>query len=197
MKKLKDILLNPLKTTFYLASACGISTLISVGFILIWGNDGLNSLMNFPLTKGFLHANFEHFFSNIIITSILLLFPINRNYDFKKLFFITAILSTITLFFDVLCNQPSIGISTTGYFLLARVCWSPRKWWGYVLFFMIISGDLNHVMDFSSKISHHSHLVGGLIGILSMTKGFKFKTFLEPNPVNNSHSNNEPILEIN
>ena len=89
MKKLKDILLNPLKTTFYLSTAIGISSLISTGFILIWGNDGLNWLIYFPLTKGFLHADFEHFYYNIIIIFFLLLFPINRNYDFKKLFWLT------------------------------------------------------------------------------------------------------------
>ena len=197
MKKIKDILLNPLKTTFYLASACGISTIISVGFILIWGDDGLNWLGHFPLTKGFLHADFEHFYSNILIISILLLFPINRNYDFKKLFFITAILSTIGLFFDVLWDEPAIGISGTLTFLLARVCWSPRKWWGYALFFLLIYHDLNQVMDFSDDLSQHNHVIGGLIGILSMTNGFKFKSFFQPNPVNNSYPEIEPILETN
>ena len=197
MKKLKDILLNPLKTTFYLVSACGIITLISMGFILIWGNDGFKWLVHFPFTKGFLHADFEHFYYNIIIISILLLFPINRNYDFKKLFLVTAILSTIGIFFDVLWDDTAIGISGTLTFLLARVCWSPRKWWGYVLFLLLIYNDLNQVMDFSDELSQHNHLIGGLIGILSMTNGFKFKSLLQPNPVNNSHPENEPSLENN
>lgn len=197
MKKLKDILLNPLKTTFYLVSACGIITLISMGFILIWGNDGFKWLVHFPFTKGFLHADFEHFYYNIIIISILLLFPINRNYDFKKLFLVTAILSTIGIFFDVLWDDTAIGISGTLTFLLARVCWSPRKWWGYVLFLLLIYNDLNQVMDFSDDLSQHNHLIGGLIGILSMTNGFKFKSLLQPNPVNNSHPENEPSLENN
>lgn len=197
MKKLKDIFLNPLKTTFYLASAIGICTLISVGFILIWGDDALNWLMNFPLTKGFLHADFEHFYYNIIIIFFLLLFPINRNYDFKKLFLVTSILSTIGLFFDVLWDEPAVGISGTLFFLLARVCWSPRKWWGYVLFLLIIYPEFYHVMDFSDELSQHNHIVGGLMGILSMTNGFKFKSLLQPNPVNNSHPENQPILETN
>ena len=191
MKKLKDILLNPLKTTFYLASACGISTLISIGFILIWENDGLNWLMHFPLTKGFLHVDFEHFYYNIIIIFFLLLFPINRNYDFKKLFLVTSILSTIGIFFDVLWDEPAVGISSILVFLLARVCWSPRKWWGYVLFLLIIYPEFYNLMDFSDDLSQHNHLIGGLIGILSMTNGFKFKSFFQPNPVNNSHPENE------
>jgi len=174
MKKLKDIFLNPLKTTFYLSTAIGISTLISTGFILIWGNDGLNWLMHFPLTKGFLHADFEHFYYNIIIIFFLLLFPINRNYDFKKLFLVTSILSLIGLFFDFLWDEPAIGISATLAFLLARVCWSPRKWWGYALFLLIIYQDLNSVMDFSDELSQHNHLIGALIGILSMTNKFKW-----------------------
>lgn len=197
MKKLKDILLNPLKTIFFLVSACGISTLISTCFILIWGDNGLNWLVYFPLTKGFLHVDFKHFYYNIIIIFFLLLFPINRNYDFKKLFLVTSILSTIGIFLDVLWDEPAVGISATLVFLLARVCLSPRKWWGYVLFLLIIYPEFYHASNFSDDLSQHNHIVGGLIGILSMTNGFKFKSFLQPNPVNNSYPENEPILETN
>jgi len=187
MKKLKDILLNPLKTTFYLSFAIGISTLISMGFIQIWGDNSLNWLMYNPLIKGFLHVDFKHFYYNIIIIFFLLLFPINRNYDFKKLFLITLILSSVGIFFDISWDEPAVGISGILYFLLARVCWSPRKWWGYVLFFLIIYPEFYHVMDFSDSLSQHNHIIGALLGILSMTNKFKFKSLLQPSSENNSH----------
>lgn len=174
MKKLLDITSNPVKTTFNLLLAIGISTLISMIFIQVWGDSSLNWLMYNPLTKGFLHVSIEHFAYNVLIIFFLLLFPINRQYDFKKLFLVTLILSSFGIFFDLLFNEPAVGISGTLCFLLARVCLSPRKWWGYLLFFLIIYPEIFHIMDTSDDLSQHNHLIGFLFGILSMRSKPKY-----------------------
>ena len=195
MKKLLGILSTPLKTTFYLCLAIAASQLILIGFISIWGYDSLSWLLYIPFTKGFLHKDLEHFAYNVLIIFFLILFPINRKYDFKKLFLVTSILSLFGIFFDILFNEQAGGISGTLCFLLARVCWSPRKWWGYLIFILLIYPDISFFIDLSDSLSQHNHLIAALIGILSMTTNkFEFKYFLQPSIKGNSHSKKDEVL---
>lgn len=173
MKNKLDFLIKSATTTFYLLLAVGVSFLILSILTLACGQSSINFLMFNPFTKGFIHADVEHLTYNLSIIFFLLLFPINRDYNFHKLYFITFVLCTFGIVLDLIADEPSVGISNTLCFLLARVCLSPRKWWGYLLFGLIIYPEIFHVVNFSDGISQHNHLIGALFGILSMNRQAK------------------------
>ena len=173
MKNKLDFLIKSAEKTFHLLLLVGLSHLILLILTLAIGVSSINFLMWNPFTKGFIHVDVEHLTYNLLIIFFLLLFPINRDYNSIKLLLITFVLCTFGIVFDLMTNEPSVGISNTLYFLFARACLSPRKWWGYLLFGLIIYPEIFHVVNFSDGISQHNHLIGALFGILSMNRQAK------------------------
>ena len=168
MKHKLGFLLTSSITTFYLLLAIGVSHLILVILIPVFGISSINYLIWNPITKGFIHRDIEHLTYNLSIIFFLLLFPINRYYNFSKLFLIAFVLSLFGIFLDLITNEPSAGISCILYFLLSRAFMSSRRWWGYLLLGLILYPEVFFISNFTDEISQHNHLNGAFWGILSM-----------------------------
>jgi membrane associated rhomboid family serine protease len=127
-----------------------------------------------PFINGAFHADFGHLFGNLLILFIFLLPEVNQGYDLKKLFWTSAILSTIYIPLFILgLSWPVIGSSGVFYFLMGRFIFSRKlvvsKIFAYGFFFLIMMGDLG-MMASDDGVAHLFHVMCAVIGIVTVTR---------------------------
>jgi hypothetical protein len=130
-----------------------------------------------PFIKGYLHLGLEHFATNIIILSLTLLSPVNRSYDFKKIYIVTVVISLIYLPFELLgLSQTALGLSGTCYFLLSRYffSWRERSRLGMLIISVLALLELGASVNTSiDKTAHFVHVLGIVLGYLSLKYAHK------------------------
>lgn len=141
---------------------------------------GLMSFIN-----GAFHAGFEHLFGNLLILFIFLIPDINSSYGLKKLFWTSAVLSTIYIPVFILgLSWPVVGSSGVFYFLMGRFIFTRRNTvsqvFAYIFFSILILGDLV-TMASNDGVAHLFHVMCAAIGVLTVTK---FKKII-PEKINN------------
>jgi membrane associated rhomboid family serine protease len=168
---MKDYQKNAIKTILLISAACAIAVIFSAILSEIIGSR--NSMLN-PIFSGLLHASFPHFFTNIFFIFIFLLPDVNRDYDFKKIYWITFLLSIFYLPISVLeITLPAIGISGTWFFLMGRFffSWKNKYNWGLWIAGFIVMAELSaQINNPEDKIAHIAHLMGMAFGYFSLSK---------------------------
>lgn len=132
-----------------------------------------------PLFSGFMHSNIYHLSGNLMFLFIGLLFKINKKYTFNNIFVITFIISLIYFPFGLIFECAAIGLSGTAMFMLTRACLDENKWWLFVLYVILIYPDITKLFS-NDDISHATHIIGALVGILSLYIEKYKKYFLFP-----------------
>jgi hypothetical protein len=151
----------------------GITASICIGatIVMVLFGGGKIILMN-PFVKGYLHVGFEHALTNFIMLFALLLAPINREYDFKKIYWVTLIISLLYLPTELLgVSQTALGLSGTCYFLLSRYffSWKERSLLGAFIIGTIALLELGAgINPGSSNSAHWVHLLGIALGWTSI-----------------------------
>ena len=153
------------------ASICIVSTALMVL------SDGSKMILMNPFLKGYLHVGFEHAVTNLIMLFAVLLAPVNREYDFKKIYWITLIISLLYLPTELSgISQTALGISGTCYFLLSRYffSWKERSLLGVFIIGTIALLELGAgINPDSSNSAHWVHLLGIALGCASIKYGHK------------------------
>ncbi len=127
-----------------------------------------------PFVNGAFHADLGHLFGNLLILFIFLIPEVNQGYDLKKLFWASAILSTLYIPIFILgLSWPVIGSSGVFYFLMGRFIFSRKqitsKIFAYGFFFLIIMGDLS-MMTSDDGVAHLFHIMCAVIGVITVTR---------------------------
>lgn len=163
----------------------GWISLICVGIypiVIILMMMGINAdlIFSFPLFSGFIHGSIFHFVFNIILLFFLFVYNKN-NYTLIHIIIITTIISSIYYPFTFLGACSSVGISGFCYFLMPRFFFMFKriKWLRALLIIagiIIALAEIITIND-SDGIAHGSHLIGFLLGCLSIIPSF---TWLNP-----------------
>jgi hypothetical protein len=163
-KKLK----NPALIILFIFLAWVSVFILCVIAKVIFG-DASDSLMNYnPLVNGFIHGDPSHLLMNLLLMFIFLIPGINQEYDFKKIFFITLIISVIYFPVSLFIGIPAVGISGTLYFMLSRVCLNKKNILLYILFAIMILPELVSFFNVSDGTAHMVHIIGAALGFLSL-----------------------------
>lgn len=165
---------NSGKLTLQVFGLSAISFLALAVFLAIFGEAGEMFIIINPVTSGFIHAGFEHLFYNLLLIFIFTLPELNSKYDINKLFWITFILSCAYLPISLLeYTRYSVGISGTCFFLMSRFFFSKD---GPILlrilkisvFSLTILGEILGMNKAEDGIAHGVHLLGVLLGIITI-----------------------------
>ena len=167
----------------YIKKSAKITGLVLLGFIgsliylgvsvLIFGQESVKFFSNNPFVSGFLHGGLEHIGFNLLAIFLLLLPLVNSKYNFEKIFWITFFISLIYLPLSIFGIMPyAIGISGTCCFLASRyfLTWEKHKNIGIALLAIIAIPDLLNLFDSGAKIAHGVHLIGYILGVISLKK---------------------------
>jgi hypothetical protein len=134
--------------------------------------DGSKMILMNPFVKGYLHVGFEHALTNFIMLFVVLLAPVNREYDFRKIYWITLIIFLLYLPTELLgISQTALGLSGTCYFLLSRYffSWRERSLLGVFIIGTIALLELGAgINPGSSNSAHWVHLLGIALGWTSI-----------------------------
>jgi hypothetical protein len=145
--------------------------------ILIYIFKGGKLIVANPFIKGYLHLSLEHFATNIIILFLTLLSPVNRSYDFKRIYIVTVMISIIYLPFEILgLSQTALGLSGTCYFLLSRYffSWKERSRLGVFIITILALLELGAAINIpTDKTAHFVHVLGIALGYLSIRYAHK------------------------
>jgi membrane associated rhomboid family serine protease len=163
-KRLKSPSLNVL----FIALAWISTFILCVIAKLIFG-DASDNLMNYnPLFNGFIHGDLPHLGMNLLLMFVFLIPAINQDYDFKKIFFITVIISILYFPISLIVGIPAVGISGTLYFMISRTCLNKRSIPLYILFGILIFPEITNFNVTSDGTAHGVHLIGAALGFLSL-----------------------------
>lgn len=127
-----------------------------------------------PFINGAFHAGFEHLFGNLLILFIFLIPEINSSYGLKKLFWTSAVLSTVYIPIFILgLSWPVVGSSGVFYFLMGRFIFSRQNTvsqvFAYIFFSILILGDLVTMVS-DDGVAHLFHVMCAGIGVLTVTR---------------------------
>ena len=114
MERIKISLMDTLKMVLLCIAAYPAGLIL---MLLLGGNADL--AISLPIISGFIHQSLSHFFFNILLLFLLLIYKGN-SYNIKQMVAILVVIQTlcfILTFFGVLT---SIGISGLVYFLMTR-----------------------------------------------------------------------------
>ena len=166
-------IISPLKTTG-LVLLMTIASFFVVGlFSVLFGDSSGKMVMMVPLISGFVHAGFDHLLLNLIMLFLLLIPEVNRRYDINRIFWLTALISTVYLPLAIsgLC-PPAVGISGTAYFLMSRFFWSRTSYatLAKCTLGLLIIGELG-AMSEGDDVAHLVHFIGAAMGIMSLREG--------------------------
>jgi membrane associated rhomboid family serine protease len=155
-----------------LSIAAFITFVIAMG---IFGQIGETLITLNPIFSGFVHAGFDHILYNLLLIFLFTLPAINSQYDIRKIFWITFILSCAYLPITLLgITQSAIGISGTCYFLMSRFFFSNqgslirRVILHSLLAFLILGEYINMTKPTSDGVAHGVHFMGVALGIISI-----------------------------
>ena len=131
--------------------------------------DASDSLMNYnPLVNGFIHGDMSHLLMNLLLMFVFLIPSINQKYDFRKIFFITLIISVIYFPLSLAIGIPAVGVSGTLYFMLSRACLNKKNILLYIFFGIMIIPELVSFANVSDGTAHMVHIIGATLGFLSL-----------------------------
>jgi hypothetical protein len=127
-----------------------------------------------PFINGAFHADLVHLSGNLLMLFIFLIPEVNQGYDLKKLFWTSAILSTLYIPIFILgIAWPVIGSSGVFYFLIGRFMFSRKntvsKIFAYGFFFILMMGDLG-MMSSDDGVAHLFHIMCAVIGAVTVTR---------------------------
>jgi len=169
---MKNHFVEALKTTGWIL-ALTIASFMILGFGSLFGDSFAEKVMMIPFISGFIHAGFDHLALNLIMMFALLLPAVNRDYDIKRIFWLTFLISTLYLPLVILGLCPAaVGISGTAYFLLARYLWSRERYSTAAKIFLVILiiGEIGSMQD-TPDIAHLVHFIGAVLGLVSLREG--------------------------
>ena len=148
--------------------------IISVFANLIFGSIS-PVLMNYnPLLNGFIHADPGHLLYNLFMLFVFMLFPINQGYGYKDFYIVTLIISLIAFPISVLAGLPAVGISGTLYFMMSRSCVNSKSIFLYIFLGGSILYEFVNVFETSDGIAHYVHVIGAVLGYLSLKEKFGY-----------------------
>jgi len=171
---MKNNLIKSAKTTGIVTLFCIASFVVFGLQIAIFGESFSNLLMMNPIISGFLHVGLSHFGCNIIVLFLILLAPINSSYDIKKIFWVTFVISILYLPFPIMGITPAaVGISGTCMFLMTRYFFTWKKYpkIGMAIILLIGISELANILDVSDGTAHGVHVLGIILGYLSLNSG--------------------------
>jgi hypothetical protein len=127
-----------------------------------------------PFINGAFHADLGHLSGNLLMLFIFLIPEVNQGYDLKKLFWTSAVLSTLYIPIFILgIAWPVIGSSGVFYFLIGRFMFSRKnivsKIFAYGFFFILMMGDLG-MMTSDDGVAHLFHIMCAVIGVITVTR---------------------------
>lgn len=160
MERIKISLMDTLKMVLLCIAAYPAGLIL---MLLLGGNADL--AISLPIISGFIHQSLSHFFFNILLLFLLLIYKGN-SYNIKQMVAILVVIQTlcfILTFFGVLT---SIGISGLVYFLMTRFLIGYKKIF-IPLLVIIFIGELVTLND-PDGISHWGHLIGIVLGFISL-----------------------------
>jgi hypothetical protein len=157
-----------------LVLAFALAGFLFLGFnSLLFGEEFAKGVMMIPVISGFIHAGFDHLLLNLIMLFLLLLPEVNRRYDINRIFWLTALISTLYLPLALLeLCPPAVGISGTAYFLMSRFFWSRTSYatLAKCTLGLLIVGELG-AMSEGDDIAHMVHFIGAAMGVISLREG--------------------------
>lgn len=163
-KKLK----NPALSVLFIFLAWISVFILCVIAKVIFGNAS-DSLMNYnPLVNGFIHGDMSHLLMNLLLMFVFLIPDINQKYDFRKIFFITLVISVIYFPLSLAIGIPAVGVSGTLYFMLSRACLNKKNVLLYIFFGIMIIPELVSFANVSDGTAHMVHIIGAALGFLSL-----------------------------
>lgn len=169
---MKNNLIKSAKTTCIVTLFCIASFVVFGLQIAIFGEPFSNLLMMNPIISGFLHVGLSHFCGNIIALFLVLLASINSSYDIKKIFWVTFVISILYLPFPIIGLTPAaVGISGTCMFLMTRYFFTWKKYpkIGMAIILLIGISELVNILDVSDGTAHGVHLIGLVLGYISLS----------------------------
>lgn len=172
--------IQPLRTLGLIVLCCLASFMIHCMQMAILGDGAGNLSMSNPFISGFLHSNVNHFITNIVILFLFLLPEVNWSYDFSKILWVTTILSFLYLPISIMgITQPAIGISGTWFFLSSRyfLTWSKNPVIGKTIFWVLLTAEIYGLTLPSDGVAHIMHILGSVLGYLSLDKSKVFRIF--------------------
>lgn len=184
---MEKIQIKALRTLGLIVLACFASFMIHCMQMAILGDDAGNLSMSNPFISGFLHSTINHFITNMVILFLLLLPEVNRDYDFHKILWVTTILSFLYLPITILgITQPAIGISGTWFFLSSRyfLTWKRNPTIGKTIFWILLTAEIFGLTLPSDGVAHFMHILGSVLGYLSLDKSKVFRIFPQRVAVN-------------
>lgn len=123
-----------------------------------------------PFVSPFIHGDIFHLFTNLIFIFVSVLHPINQGYKLKEIYIISFFIALLYLPISLLEITPiAIGLSGTGYFLMSRACFN----WGTtgkVIIIGLTISELFFLSDLEDGIAHGVHLIGIILGYISLKK---------------------------
>lgn len=145
---------------------------------LAWVISERNPLIEMnPFIKGYIHIGADHFLTNVAILFLALLSPVNKSYDFKKIYRITLIISLIYFPAELFgFSETALGLSGTCYFLLSRYffSWKQRSQLGAFIIGILALLELGASINTpSDKTAHFVHVLGIALGYLSIRYSHK------------------------
>lgn len=153
-------------------------------------DDASDNLMNFnPFVNGFIHADISHLLMNLGLLFVFFLPKVNQAYRFKKIFVITTLISFCYLPVSLATGIPAVGVSGTLYFMMSRACLNRRNLLLYLLFLIVTVPELIQFLNFHDGNAHIVHIIGALLGLLSLWEkkvDYTFIRLLNPS-VKNEH----------
>lgn len=141
-------------------------------FIEVFGDGAKAIFVLNPFVSGFIHGGLDHILFNLGMIFLFSLSPINSEYDIKRIFWVTFILSCLYLPVSLLhITEPAIGISGTCFFLMTRFFFSRNSYkilW-YSLYFFLLLSELYTIAE-NDGTAHGVHILGALLGYISLKK---------------------------
>jgi hypothetical protein len=159
------------------AGVLGLSTIafvLSIIFVLVFGENSVKFLYYNPGINGFIHSSFSHLSENMLNVFLLCLADINIIYSLKRFYLITVVLSAVYLPLALLgLASPVVGISGMVYFLASRFFITNNakpwlRWIGYILYSLALLGEIS-MLGNDDNVAHLFHLFGAAIGAISVS----------------------------
>lgn len=143
--------------------------------IAVFGKFGETFISLNPAFSGFIHAGLDHILYNLLLIFLFTLPAVNSQYDIKKIFWITFILSCAYLPISLLgITEHAIGISGTCYFLMARFFFSKqnhpiiRAVLLAIFGFLLLGEFINMTNPVGDGVAHGVHFAGVVLGVISL-----------------------------
>ena len=141
----------------------------------IFGKFGETLITLNPIFSGFFHVGIEHILYNLLLVFLFTLPAVNSQYNIRKLFWITFLLSCVYLPISLLgLTQNAVGISGTCYFLMSRFFFSnqgsliKRILLHSLLGFLLLGECINMMKPVSDGVAHGVHFMGIALGLISI-----------------------------